>query len=326
MRVLLVLFLSLVVSKENAVIIVLCRNSDKEGIKRSIQQFEQRFNHKHEYPYVFLNDQEFTDEFKAELASTVSGPIEFGRLTSEEFGIPSHIDMLRAEKSMAEMKRKGVIYGDSLSYRKMCRFFSGYFYRAPLVQKYDYYWRIEPDVSFLCDIDYDPFTFLRENNKKYGFVITLREFMETIPTLFAETLNFLAKNFNLIKNRNLNGFILNHDRSYNGCHFWSNFEIGDLGFFRSELYQRYFDWLDRAGGFFYERWGDAPVHSIAAALFLDADQIHFFSDIGYEHPPFQHCPSESSMRSKCSCSVNKTFDLAPQSCLRLYKAGLPIKV
>lgn len=49
----------------------------------------------------------------------------------------------------------------------------------------------------------------------------------------------------------------------------------------------YFEHLDKAGGFYYERWGDAPVHSIAAALFARKDQIHFFQDIGYRHEPFQ---------------------------------------
>ena len=33
---------------------------------------------------------------------------------------------------------------------------------------------------------------------------------------------------------------------YNLCHFWSNFEIGDLRFFRSEAYQEYFSYLDRS--------------------------------------------------------------------------------
>lgn len=35
----------------------------------------------------------------------------------------------------------------------------------------------------------------------------------------------------------------------------SNFEIADMDFFRSEPYSRYFDHLDRSGGFSYERWG-----------------------------------------------------------------------
>lgn len=42
-------------------------------------------------------------------------------------------------------------------------------------------------------------------------------------------------------------------RQYTGCHFWSNFEIGRLSFFRSEAYRSLFAHLDAAGGFFYER-------------------------------------------------------------------------
>jgi hypothetical protein len=49
----------------------------------------------------------------------------------------------------------------------------------------------------------------------------------------------------------------------------------------------FFEYLDQQGGFYYERWGDAPVHSIGAALFAKKDQIHFFDDIGYRHEPFQ---------------------------------------
>jgi mannosyltransferase len=62
---------------------------------------------------------------------------------------------------------------------------------------------------------------------------------------------------------------------YSTCHFWSNFEIADLSFWRGEAYEDYFAHLDRAGGFFYERWGDAPVHSVALGLFEDASKIHW---------------------------------------------------
>jgi len=33
---------------------------------------------------------------------------------------------------------------------------------------------------------------------------------------------------------------------------WSNFEIGDLRFWRGEAYMKYFEYLDAAGGFYYE--------------------------------------------------------------------------
>jgi len=49
------------------------------------------------------------------------------------------------------------------------------------------------------------------------------------------------------------------DGEYNLCHFWSNFEIASLDFWRGEAYMKYFETLDKAGGFYYERWGDAPV-------------------------------------------------------------------
>ena len=79
---------------------------------------------------------------------------------------------------------------------------------------------------------------------------------------------------------------------------WSNFEIADMDFWRSPAYSAYFEHLEAKGGFYYEvrlfycsaltydiyrgsqRWGDAPVHSIGAALFARKEQIHFFNDIG----------------------------------------------
>ena len=36
---------------------------------------------------------------------------------------------------------------------------------------------------------------------------------------------------------------------------------------------KFFEHLDKKGGFYYERWGDAPVHSIGAALFAKKEQI-----------------------------------------------------
>ena len=85
----------------------------------------------------------------------------------------------------------------------MCRFNSGvrsfyrrisasyliillqFFYRHPLVMKYRYYWRVEyvppyaslsflskmryrPDVTFFCDLDYDPLLFMQDKQKVYG--------------------------------------------------------------------------------------------------------------------------------------------------------------
>jgi Glycolipid 2-alpha-mannosyltransferase len=40
----------------------------------------------------------------------------------------------------------------------------------------------------MCDVEEDPFVFLQENNKVYGFTISMYEFKETIPTLWKTTM------------------------------------------------------------------------------------------------------------------------------------------
>lgn len=41
------------------------------------------------------------------------------------------------------------------------------------------------------------------------------------------------------------------------------------------------------------QWGDAPVHSLAAALLLQPHELHHFSDLGYGHPPFYIQPDNA---------------------------------
>jgi hypothetical protein len=40
------------------------RNGDLNGIVSSMKQMEDRFNKKFNYPYVFLNEEPFSEEFK----------------------------------------------------------------------------------------------------------------------------------------------------------------------------------------------------------------------------------------------------------------------
>lgn len=54
-------------------------------------------------------------------------------------------------------------------------------------------------------------------------------------------------------------------------------------------------------------WSDAPVQTIAAALFLNKKDIHFFNDIGYTHTSALHCPYSETLLKKCSCDVNSNY-------------------
>jgi len=43
---------------------MLARNSDISGVVKSIKQMEDRFNKRFRYPYTFLNEEAFTDQFR----------------------------------------------------------------------------------------------------------------------------------------------------------------------------------------------------------------------------------------------------------------------
>lgn len=293
--------------KASAAFVILTRNKDLKELRESLAQLEDRFNRHYHYPYVFLNNEHFSDEFKDKIRKVVSGECEFGLIPADHWSYPDFINQTRAAEARIDMKQRKVIYGGHESYRHMCRYESGFFFRHPLMEKYKWYWRVEPGVKFACDIDYDPFLFMEKNGKKYGFTIAIKEVLETIPTLWNTTMAFMKERKDLIPKQNLMEFVTDEKGGYNRCHFWSNFEIGSLDFLRSEGYLAYFDYLDRAGGFFYERWGDAPVHSLGVAMLLNKNQVHWFEDIGYFHGPLWNCP-KGRANDKCWCPEEESIE------------------
>ena len=143
-------------------------------------------------------------------------------------------------------------------------------------------------ADFSCS---DPFIKMMEANKTYGFTIAVKELRETVPNIFRYAAAYKRKN-NLKskglwemflerpaeedappedekKQEKLPEEILRSEpgdntfddvdpeamegESYNMCHFWSNFEIARLDWFRSKEYEDFFQMMDRSGGFWMER-------------------------------------------------------------------------
>ena len=306
----------------NATFVSLVRNSELSGMLSSIRNVEDRFNRDWQYDWVFLNDEDFTEEFKTATTAFTSGRARYGKVAKEHWSFPEFINQDQAKATRERMAGDewNMPYGESESYRHMCRYQSGFFYRHELVSEYQWYWRVEPNIELLCDIDYDPFRWMAENGKKYGFVITLNELGQTVPSLWKHVKDFMQKfPQHIVDDNHMNFLSEDKGDNWSYCHFWSNFEIANLDWYRSQAYNDFFEYLDKAGGFFYERWGDAPIHTIAAALTLKKGEIHFFDDIGYHHAPTYSCPrsAEKRLKQKCMCSVQ---DLQPwnPSCLKRF--------
>lgn len=51
-------------AKPRAALISLVRNSELPGLMQSMRQLEFQWNRKYNYPWIFFNDEPFSDEFK----------------------------------------------------------------------------------------------------------------------------------------------------------------------------------------------------------------------------------------------------------------------
>lgn len=352
--------------RANASFVMLARNSELDDVVKSMESLERHFNQWYNYPWVFLNDVEFTDEFKTTVQSHTTAKCEFGTVAPEKWNFSPDIDPDVFKESIESQGDRKIFYGNMESYHKMCRFYSGEFFKHPLVLRNEWYWRVEPDVQFFCDLTYDPFIEMAKHKKKYGFTVAIGEIYYSVPTLFSTTKafikeheikvksawEFVADRYRAVKGKNaanykgndrmtdrqfetkvekdlnLRRFLAKSGKTdkdleavkdfdnirnifdeaydkpsipldkfdneeYNLCHFWSNFEIARTDLFLSEQYQAYYDYLEKDGGFYRERWGDAPVHSIAVAMLLDREELHYFRDIGYKHTTMGHCPNNA---------------------------------
>ncbi|TLD15107.1 glycosyltransferase family 15 protein [Venturia nashicola] len=324
--------------RANAAFVVLARNKELEGVLQSIKSIERHFNRWFHYPYVFLNDGDFNSTFKETIVNYTSGTVEFGKIDPTMWGYPDWVDKEVAREGIRKQGDAAIMYGGMESYHHMCRFYSGHFYKHPLLAKYKWYWRLEPEIKYFCDITYDPFIEMENNNKTYGFTIAVKELKETVPNIFRYASAYMRTN-NLTSKGLWEMFIEKDDKkkkgkklpkndpkykkplpeeilktepgtgslpdidpdamegeTYNMCHFWSNFEIARLDWFRSKEYNDFFDMMDRSGGFWMERWGDAPIHSLAAGALLSVKDVHYFRDFGYRHTTIQHCPANAPAR------------------------------
>ncbi|CCC68701.1 hypothetical protein NCAS_0B06170 [Naumovozyma castellii] len=340
--------------KMDATFIMLTKNEELNDVLKTIESIETHFNQWFKYPYVFLNNVPFTEDFQFAIMSMTDADVQFGTIDEIDWEFPEEVrDSPLFKSTMDDQSDRGVMYGSMESYHKMCRFYSGLFYKHPLMRKHKWYWRLEPDVEFFCDITYDPFFEMAKSGKKYGFTVLIPEMYWTVPNLFRFTKSFV-KDLNLkvgtlwqlfVRNYHITDthdddelsrwsnnaadleyeisaniaidYTLNEDpnneegiqhlvakakskiplvedkfddQEYNLCHFWSNFEIARLDVFDNEIYNAYFQYLEEAGGFWAERWGDAPVHSLGLALTLNLEDIHYFRDVGYRHSILHHCP------------------------------------
>lgn len=120
-----------------------------------------------------------------------------------------------------------------------------------------------------CSICY---RFMRDRGIKYGYATAVSDYRPCIKGLWQAVDAYMKERTLKMKFRWPRGLI-----------YWNNFELSDLSVWKSAEYRDYIDYIDRLGGIYYKRWGDATIKTIAVTLLLPKAATHRFKDIAYKH-------------------------------------------
>jgi hypothetical protein len=192
-----------------------------------------------------------------------------------------------------------------------------------------------------------------ESNKTYGFTIAVKELKETVPNIFRYASAYMRNN-NLtskglwemfvepqpekelddlsddVFKSDLPEDVLRGDpnrnrkveidsdamegEKYNMCHFWSNFEIAKLSFFRSKEYEDFFQTMDRSGGFWMERVCATPFNpnceDVSADMLCCSGAMH---------------PSTPSQQARCLRQGTSTTSAILGTGTRPFNTVLPMR-
>ena len=123
------------------------------------------------------------------------------------------------------------------------------------------------------------FRLMAENGKRYGFPNMVEEFSFCIKGLWEHASTY----FNTLSTHPPHAWL--HKLPENLI-FYNNFEISHRSVWLDKGMAAWLDHIDRLGGIYYHRWGDAPIHTLGVAMFVPLRQVYRFSGIGYSHWPF----------------------------------------
>lgn len=112
--------------RANATLVMLARNSDVKGAVASVKSVQEQFNQHFNYPWVFLNDKDWSDDFVTRVKEVGgNATMTFDTIPAHMWGYPAWIDREQARGNMDVMEKQGIIYSGTESYHHMCRFQSG---------------------------------------------------------------------------------------------------------------------------------------------------------------------------------------------------------
>lgn len=179
-------------------------------------------------------------------------------------------------------------YYSRVGYRNMCRFWVKTLFDQPFMQNVSYYFRLDTD-SFLQEMQQDPFQTMREGGLGYLGSVMYQDGPKLVDGLWETFLRFSSLSgihpggLAPLSNHHRDGHSdedvrrmplkravgVLRSRGYNLLYYYNNWEASRVDLWRTPVYAQLMDEIDKAGGIFMRRWGDAPIRTLSLFFLRD---------------------------------------------------------
>ncbi|CAH1782037.1 unnamed protein product [Owenia fusiformis] len=240
--------------------IYLLMNGTPEGIRRlfsGLKSVDKNYNDEFKYPIVIFHEPGVTHSQKILIQNASKSLIVFQMV---EFKIPEFLEKEVPKRACSK----------NVGYRHMCRFHAKIVTKHPLMELFDYYMRLDDDSQFNGNIKYDLFKEMSDNSYIYGYLGITNDSPECVIGLWDAVRKHISRT----------SLSLTWPEP---MMYYNNFEVASTKLWLKKEYQDYIEYIDKLGGIYYYRWGDAPIKSLAVSLFVPQENIHQFTDVWYTH-------------------------------------------
>jgi len=264
--------------KPKALIYYLIHRPAMRSLRKSIRALHRNFNRRYGYPIVVFVEPDLDNVPDRRLIADMV-PAEndssstFIYVQVVRFQIPDYVNASLVPPMAGFGARKRTI-----GYRHMCRFHAGGVYEQPIMRSsgLEYGWRLDDDSLIRRPINYDVFRVMRDAGYQYGYRRINKGWSPVDYALWDAVERYVNATPSL-------SATFYRQWPKNAARYFNNFEVSDLRVWMSPQYRDYFNFVDRLGGIYYYKWGDAAIKTIAVTLFIPPDRTHRFTGISYAH-------------------------------------------
>jgi len=264
-------------SKQHTAVIYLANVERVVDINSSLHSLHTNFLPWTPADVVLFHEIDFNENVQSNLLQQYHD-IRFITLPRRAWSYPVHLPFSTSDFFVKEF---------SMGYRHMCRFFGILIFREAHYLGYRWIIRMDSDSHILSPYKENMISFMVQHGYQYGFrmsqseeAFVIRGFSELIVTylrMFDIQPTFL---YDLCNPKNLSGVT---DQVWLDFTFYNNFFVTDVKFWISPKVEKFLSFIDRSGGIYSHRWGDADMHTATVSMFMNKSSVYQFNEFAYKH-------------------------------------------